>query len=197
MPTFAKYIPILAAGCATSELERLEKLEEGIDLASQAWCDDSRASQVVDVHDGDTITLSAGSEKIRFLDVAAPEVEKLGEPAECFGNESAAFLRSVLEEETIILEFDVECEDMYSRTLAWVFLEGSDPWIAGMMDQYDLPGLMEDGSYSLLVNELLVRGGYAEIFEGDVAQNIRYSERMKEAEEEAELQALGLWSACP
>ena len=197
MRTYAKTLVLLAAGCSTSELDRLDRLEEKLDLPYQEWCDDSRASRVAEVYDGDTVTLALDSEKVRFLGVAAPELEKRGEPAECYGPEAADFLRSLLEQEDVVIEFDVECIDMYDRTLGWVFLEGADPWIAGLMEQYDVPGLEADESYRLLVNELLVRAGYAEVFDNDVAQNIRYSERMKEAEEEAEFQALGLWSACP
>ena len=44
----------------------------------------------------------------------------------------------------------------------------------------------EDGNYDLLVNEMLVRLGYATLYEADFEKIIRYSDRLKKAEEEAE-----------
>ena len=67
-------------------------------------------------------------------------------------------------EQEVRLQFDVECEDMYQRTFRWVFLDDSDAVVASMMEEYSIAGLQSDGSYNLLVNDLLIRMGYAEIF---------------------------------
>ena len=56
----------------------------------------------------------------------APEVASSSGPADCFGDESGAYLRELVDGKEIVLEFDVECEDLYSRELAWIFLEGDD-----------------------------------------------------------------------
>ena len=59
-----------------------------------------------------------------------------------------------------------------------------------------MQGLDSDGSYELLVNEILVRMGYATVFQGEVDQSIRYKTRMEDAEEAAEEELLGLWWMC-
>jgi micrococcal nuclease len=174
----------------------LEEFSDQVDLQYQAWCASSRTERVERVYDGDTAFLVGVEDGIRFLGVSAPEVASGGNEADCFGDESGAFLRELIDGEDIILEFDVECEDLYSRELAWVFLEGDDAGIADIMMQYDLDGLAEDGSYRVLINELLIRTGYARLFQGEIAKNVRYTDRLEEAEEEAEADSLGLWSAC-
>lgn len=174
----------------------LEEFSDQVDLQYQAWCAPSRTERVERVYDGDTIFLVGVDDGIRFLGVSAPEVGSSNGGADCFGDESGAFLRDLVDGEEVILEFDVECEDLYSRELAWVFLEGDDAGIADLMQQYDIDGLAEDGSYRVLVNELLIRTGYARLFQGEIAKNIRYTDRLEEAEEEAKTELLGLWSAC-
>ena len=51
----------------------LEQMEQDFPFegAYQTWCDTERNVDVVDVYDGDTITLST-AEKIRFLGAATP-----------------------------------------------------------------------------------------------------------------------------
>ncbi|MEC7985239.1 MAG: thermonuclease family protein [Myxococcota bacterium] len=175
----------------------LSDLESQVDLQYQAWCAQSETAVVERVYDGDTLFLQGQDNGIRLLGVAAPEVQSSSGPAECFGENSRDFLDALVEGEKIILEFDVECEDIYSRQLSWIFIEGDDPEIAGWMSDYDMMGLNEDGSYRLLVNELILRAGYATVFQGEVAKNIRYTDRLEKAEEEAEEEGLGLWSFCP
>ena len=171
----------------------LEQMEQDFPFegAYQTWCDTERNVDVVDVYDGDTITLST-AEKIRFLGAAAPEVS----PPECYGDVSADFLRELILDQEVRLQFDVECEDIYQRTLSWVFLDGSDAVVASLMEEYSISGLQSDGSYNLLVNEMLIRMGYAKIFRGDVAENIRYTDLLESAEAEAKEDGLGLWGAC-
>jgi endonuclease YncB( thermonuclease family) len=42
----------------------------------------------------------------------------------------------------------------------------------------------------------MLRAGYAELYENDVANNIRYDEYLDEAVEDAEEEAAGLWGEC-
>ena len=185
------FVSIFCLSCIT-----LEELSQQVDLQYQAWCAPSRTERVERVYDGDTIFLEGVEDGIRFLGVAAPEVASTSGPADCFGDESGAFLRDMVDAEEVILEFDVECEDLYSRELAWVFLQGNDAHIADIMRRYTLNGLQEDGSYRVLVNEVLIRTGYARLFQGEIAKNIRYTDRLKEAEQEAKAESLGLWTEC-
>lgn len=187
---------LLLSACAD-----LSILEDDIEFAVQTWCAPNQDIEVVSVYDGDTFTFVEGGEnkKIRMLGVAAPEVN----PVECYGDEAGAFLRSIILNQSVRLEFDVEtgndenpCADIYNRTLAWVILEGNDPEVAELMSLYEIQGLNSDGTYSLLVNEFLVRMGYAKVFQGEVDKSVRYKTKMKEAETAAETDILGLWLEC-
>jgi micrococcal nuclease len=89
-------------------------------MAAVAACDGGEKTRhVVDrVLDGDTIELTTG-ERIRLLGVDSPERSN---PAECWGEEAYTFLDTKLDGQTIKLEYDVEREDTFGRTLAWVHL---------------------------------------------------------------------------
>ena len=175
----------------------LEELSEQVNLQYQDWCASSRSGRVGRVYDGDTIFLEQfEDDALRLLGVSAPELESGGEPADCYGYEARDFLRELILTEDIVVEYDVECEDMYGRELTWIFLEGDDASISDMMIEYEIDGLQEDGMYRVLINELLIRSGYTRLFEGEVAKNIRYTDRLERAQDEAEAGGLGLWSAC-
>lgn len=178
-------------------------LEERADIIYKEWCQTSVRATVDCVYDGDTFYVGGCSddsadETIRVLGIQAPELRggSNGDKPECYGQEAADFLSTLLENQTVELEFDVECTGIYGRTLAWVWLEGSDPSVVSLLEEYDGIGLIDDSSYEVLVNELLVRAGYAELYESDIADNIRYTNQLEEAAEEAEEEGAGLWGAC-
>lgn len=178
----------------------MEVLEDDVDFVFEAWCAPSLEVEVTRVYDGDTfmyVDADGVEQKIRMLGVAAPEVASGGEPAECYGDAAADFLRDLLLGEEVRLEFDQECSDIYQRTLSWVILRGDDPQVAGWMEGAEMMGLNTDGSYEVLVNELLVQLGYAEVFRGEVDKSVRYSDRMSIAEDNAESRVMGIWGECP
>ena len=114
---------------------------------------------------------------------------------ECGGEEAKTFLEEVLTDRDVTLQFDMECTDIYQRTLAWVVLQlEPDDYLTGYLSDLDDLGLQEDGSYEVLVNEWLVRAGFAYLYEGDLSDEVRYGQRMEEALEDAERQELG--SSC-
>ena len=178
----------------------MEVLEDDIELVVETWCAPNMQVDVTRVYDGDTFMYvddDGVEQKIRMLGVAAPEVESGSEPAECYGDEAANFLRELILNQAVELQFDRECTDIYQRTLSWVVLRGDDPQVAGWLIETETPGLQTDGSYEFLVNELLVQMGYAEVFRGEVDQSERYGDQMSVAEDNAETQNRGLWQACP
>jgi micrococcal nuclease len=128
---------------------------------------------VTRVVDGDTFhVLRKGRDvTIRLIGIDTPEVGWYGGEAECYGARAGFFLRDLLGEERVRLEFDLERIDPYDRTLAYAYL------VDGRM-----------------VNTLLVRRGFAEvtIFE----PNDRYEARLRAVEEVARAEGAGLWSAC-
>ena len=178
----------------------MEIVENDVEMLVETWCAPNLQVDVTRVYDGDTFMYmdqDGVEQKIRMLGVAAPEVASGGEPADCYADDAGQFLRDLILEQAVELQFDRECTDIYQRTLSWVVLRGDDPQVAGWLQETETTGLQTDGSYEFLVNELLVQMGYAEVFRGEVDQSERYGEQMDLAEENAESQQRGLWSSCP
>lgn len=100
----------------------------------------AQAQRVRQVIDGDTITVS-GVGVVRLLGVDAPEIEGKYRHAERFGDQATRFMKRLVEGQVVRLEYDGPRRDQYHRTLAYVFLE--------------------DGT---LVNEAIIRAGWAEVY---------------------------------
>lgn len=95
---------------------------------------------------------------------------------ECFGPEGAQFLDSLLGRRgQLFIEQDREERDRFGRLLRWVWLEVGDGEV-------------------YLVNEALIRAGYAERFRD--TPNRRHVDEIIAAERFAQRHRLGLWSAC-
>lgn len=131
------------------------------------------------VLDGDTIVLDdcETGETIRLLGVDAPEIEHPDQVEECFGPEAAAYMTDLVLGEYVTLRFDAECTDKYERTLAYVYLPpdaGSDK--------------------EILVNDLVIRQGYAEFYEefGDIL----LASILQDAQTAAQNGNNGLWAEC-
>ena len=185
---------LISAGCGD-----FSKLEDRIELANQTWCRPSQSLLVERVLDGDTVEINDpdnGLVSVRMLGAAAPETEKPTAPEECYGDEAHWFLEDLVLGQMVKFEYDVECTDIYDRDLSWLVLQGQDPEIVRLMTLYQMPGLYEDGSYDLLVNEMLVRMGYATVYVVDLDKSERYKSRLETAELVAETEGIGGWSEC-
>lgn len=76
------------------------------------------------VVDGDTIEVEGQGEEltVRLLNIDTPETKDPNEIVECLGSEATEKLESLLSEgDQVRLEYDVEREDSYGRTLAGVY----------------------------------------------------------------------------
>lgn len=141
--------------------------------------------RVVKVVDGDTFTCRLeGKEevKVRLIGVDTPEstdnpkarrdAERTGRSLEqiiSMGKLAKDFTKSLLPEgTTVYLEFDVQTTDRYGRLLAYVWLP--------------------DGR---LLNEVLIREGYAQVY--TVPPNVKYQERLLDAQRRAREEGKGLW----
>lgn len=122
-----------------------------------------RVRQVID---GDTLTVS-GIGTVRLIGVDAPEKRGGFRAAEPFGDDATAFLKRLAEGKRVRLEYDGDRKDRYNRTLAYVFLE--------------------DGT---LVNEAIIRGGWAETYR---SFSYRRKPDFQAAEREARAARRGMW----
>ncbi|MGH9049506.1 MAG: thermonuclease family protein [Acidimicrobiia bacterium] len=122
--------------------------------------------------DGDTLWVD-DRVKVRLIGIDTPETQHPSRTVECFGEEASAFLAELLPLGTDVrLVYDVEPEDRYGRTLAYVYRA-------------------QDG---LFVNAELVRDGYAQVY--TAPPNVTHVERFLALQTEARQARRGLWSAC-
>lgn len=96
-------------------------------FAPAIFGDDGRdVASVIRVIDGDTVDvdLDGDETRIRLLNVDTPETKHPDEPVQCLGLEASQFLEDLLPVGTEVeLDYDVEKEDSYGRTLAGLFHE--------------------------------------------------------------------------
>lgn len=118
---------------------------------------------VLRVADGDTFTCRDGR-KVRLIGIDSPEREQRP-----FGSRAQqALLRMLPPGSEVSLEHDVRLTDRYGRLLAYA-------WVG-----------------STLVNEAMVRGGWAVLY--TVPPNVKYAERFRRAQNEARARGTGLWA---
>ena len=123
--------------------------------------------------DGDTLVLVDGI-RVRLLGLDAPELARGGVEAECFGPEAKAFLEALVSAAgwRIRLEYEAVRRDRYGRTLAYLW------------------------DRDRLLNEIILKEGYARFFAGDA---VRWRNRLEAAGAEARTGYRGMWhpDACP
>lgn len=129
--------------------------------------------KVVEVNDGDTISIKAGTflgvttniERLRLIGIDAPE---LGQ--EPWGRLSKKYLQRLIRESdwTVYVEFDVEKRDDYGRLLGYV---------------WDKKGR--------LINEKMLEDGYAVLY--TIPPNVKYAKRFILAQKSAQQKRVGIW----
>ncbi|MNN62075.1 Thermonuclease precursor [compost metagenome] len=85
-----------------------------------------------------------------------------------YGKEASKYVEKLLMNQTVRLEFDVNPLDQYGRTLAYAYLT--------------------DGTF---VNEKIMKDGYAVLM--TIPPNVKYEQRLVEAQKYARNHLLGLW----
>lgn len=168
-------------------------------LVSQSVLDAADPETEDTAQTGSTVTGGGDSQVItvRMLGVDAPEIaHDSTEVADCYGDESANSTRDKLEGRQVVLSFDQTCTDVYGRTLAYLFYT-DEP------GTYDLSACGEEGcefpsdtsaSVVALVNDIVIRLGYARVYED--FDNIRLAELLYDAEAAAQSGNRGLWAEC-
>lgn len=167
---------LVAAGLV---LIRAGWLDRGNDPALPDRVPGNAVEAVVEyVYDGDTIevVVDGTQDTVRLTGINAPETGGNNTSAECFGQEATDALSNLLRPGTgVWLERDQSDRDQYGRLIRFVWL------------------VHQDGSV-VLVNEWLVRGGYAmaRVYRPDTL----YSEVLADGQEFAERERLGIWTSC-
>jgi micrococcal nuclease len=121
---------------------------------------------VTRILDGDTVELSDGR-KIRYLLVDTPETSD----GDCFAENAKQFNTDLVLNKDIELSYDVECEDRYGRTLAYVTVGGME------------------------VNTLMIQRGYACVLHISPDGDARFDE-FKALQLDAMRAGRGLWGMC-
>lgn len=140
--------------------------------------------RLIRVVDGDTIIINynGSHERIRLIGIDTPESgnnPKTRRDAERskvdinsiieHGKKATAFVEQILlDEEFVLVEFDVQKRDRYKRLLGYVYLQ--------------------DGR---MLNEMIVRSGYASLM--TIPPNVKYKDRFLKAYRAARDEKLGLW----
>lgn len=123
--------------------------------------------RVTAVHDGDTVSVIINNreERVRLIGIDAPE---LGQ--EPWGRKAKRKLQDIMRktEKTVRIELDVEERDKYGRLLAYLWTK--------------------DGR---LINEEMIKSGYALLY--TISPNVKYVERLREAQEIASRKKAGIW----
>lgn len=84
-----------------------------------------RYHQIKRINDGDTLVLDDNT-KIRLLGINTPEIAKRGQLPEAGGEAAKQWLIKTLANTRIKLRYDVERQDKYKRTLAYIFNENNE-----------------------------------------------------------------------
>ncbi len=128
---------------------------------------------VTKVIDGDTFWVADGSPKgfkVRLIGVDAPETRRRrNKDVGYYAQESKDFLTDLIYGKEVILKYDVNRQDRYGRTLAYVYLP--------------------DGTF---INAILVELGYAVVM--TVPPNVKYADYFVELQQKARKRKRGLWA---
>ncbi|MBU2028931.1 thermonuclease family protein [Patescibacteria group bacterium] len=126
--------------------------------------------QVARVVDGDTIEIEGG-ERVRYIGIDTPETVDPRKPVQCFGVEASNKNKELVAGKIVRLEKDATDRDKYNRLLRYVYVGEA------------------------FINLELVKQGFA--YSYSYPPDIKYQDKILEAQQEAEKNKNGLWTACP
>lgn len=174
------------------------------DDGSSFACSPPRTVRVACAVDGDTVDLTdcgGNAERVRMLGVDAPETAKPGTPAECGADTAFAALRTVLTGQRVELTFDRDCEGVFGRTLAYVWLETDQARrLLGPDDVDEVLRLQrvddEIEDPPVLLNAWMLWKGLTYRFDEAWVEPLREEATLVAAERIAKARGSGVWSAC-
>lgn len=130
-----------------------------------------KGCKVISVVDGDTfkIMYEGKEEKVRLIGIDTPESVHPDKSKNTeYGIQVSNYVKELIEEKEVKLEFDVSQRDKYGRLLAYVYLENNE-----------------------MLNEKLLKEGYAKI--STYPPNVKYVEQFTKIQEESRRNEVGLW----
>jgi len=168
-------------------------------------CQAADPVKVISVIDGETLQLSNG-EKVRLIGIDVPassknaklrdDIKNTGKDAPALiaaGKNAAKFLRKLIKNEKVGLEYDVREKE--KSGLKWVYvyfyldphlnMEIPEPWFTELS-----PGTAER-QLRVFLNATLIRQGYAQM--KIIPPNVKFQELFSRLQEEAKEQKRGLW----
>ena len=151
----------------------IENVDTSTLPAGDSPCRQPVLGRVREITDGDTFKAETGRgvERVRLIGIDTPEIDHSGPDDECFGEEAASYLTSLIDGDLVWLTFDSECDDQYDRTLAYVH------------------------TMSGFVQRSLLQAGMAMSYR--VSPNTSFSSMFDGDEAEARSAGLGMWGECP
>lgn len=128
--------------------------------------------EVIRVVDGDTIILNIDDEnvRVRLIGVDTPESvhsDKSKNTEE--GVIASNFVKDLLDNQSVYLEYDVSKHDRYNRLLAYVYLDDGET----------------------MLNRLLINNGYATIM--TIQPNVKYADEFYSLQVQARTSKVGFW----
>lgn len=129
------------------------------------------AYEVLYVKDGDTFVVDIAREEItvRLIGVDAPESVHRDESKNTNeGKVASAWLKELLQDANVYLEYDKDRQDNYGRTLAYAYLE--------------------DGR---MINALLLENGLATVMK--IKPNTKYATEFNRLYKQAQKAGIGIW----
>ncbi|EOB3448269.1 thermonuclease family protein [Enterococcus faecalis] len=165
---------LFLSGCANLEQKALDSVKEVTGIFTQTISNDQRIlAEFVRHVDGDTTVLriDGKEQKVRFLLIDTPETVKPNTKVQPYGIEASNRTKELLSTASeITFEYDKgDKTDRYGRALGYIFVDGT------------------------LLQKTLVREGLARV--AYIKEpNTKYLLELKEAQEKAENESLGIWS---
>ncbi len=169
-------------------------------------CQASDSFTVTSVIDGETLKLSNG-EKIRLIGIDVPassrnvklrnDIKNTGKDAPTLmasGKNAAKFLRKLIKNEKIVLEYGAGEKEKSGRRWAYVYfyldphlnMEIPGEWYA------ELVPATKERQLRVFLNATLIRQGH--VLMKIVPPNVKYQELFSKLQEEAKTQKRGLWA---
>ncbi len=163
-------IIIILIGLITGSIKKEEILSIFQDNSTQTQ-EFAGKYLVTKVVDGDTykINYEGKEQKVRLIGIDTPEsVHPNKEKNTNYGKQASNYVKQLIENQYITLEFDISKTDKYGRLLAYVYLENGE-----------------------MLNEKLIKEGYAKV--ATYPPNVKYVDDFKSLQEEARKNKEGFW----